>query len=101
MARDKWDFSPYQNARDTFEQIMHLPQTAIATLLIYFDNKDEPLVNLTYYCTSIIFSRLDLHFLDMDHNFSNYIDDDNMVTIRDDVDDVKAAAASFMMYKIG
>ena len=34
LARDKWNFSPYQNARDTFKLIMHLPQTAIATLLI-------------------------------------------------------------------
>ena len=37
----------------------------------------------------------------MHHNFSNYIDDDNMVTTGDDVDDVKAAATSFIMYKIG
>ena len=42
----------------------------------------------------------------MDHNFSNnfsnYINDGHMVTTGgDDVDDVKAAAASFMMYKIG
>ena len=35
------DLGPYKNTRNTLEQTMHPSQATIATVLIYFDNKDE------------------------------------------------------------
>ena len=41
IGQSKKGFSPYQNTRDNFEQIMSPLQATIATLLICFDNNDE------------------------------------------------------------
>ena len=47
LAKAKRGFSPYQNTKYIFKQIMGPLQATIATSLIYFDNNDEPPSGLT------------------------------------------------------